>query len=265
MKSPIVHVWSLGLLFAVTLIPGGEAQAAAVLLGTAGSFAVLSGAGITNTGPTVITGDTGTFPNTAMTGFGSVVITGTHHGGDAVAQNAKLDLITAYNDAAGRSAFVEYAGGFDLVGLTLIPGVYSDSSSLFLTGTVTLDAQGDPNAVWIIQTGSTLITGSDSRVSLLNGASACNVFWQVGSSATLGTDTDFAGTILALTSITLNTGASVNGRVLARNGAVTMDTNVITLSGCAIPEPDGSLFLMSGLAALTGRRRGKAPSFSPAG
>jgi hypothetical protein len=249
--------WTFSLA-AVLGLSTGALHGATVNLGTAASFAVLAGAGITNTGATSITGDVGTFPTTSMTGFGTVVVMGTNNAGNAVTQTAKTDLILAYNDAAGRSSFVQFAGGSDMVGLTLIPGVYSSTSSLFLTGTVTLDAQGDPNAMWIIQTGSTFISGSGSRVSLINGASACNVFWQVGSSATLGTGTTFAGTILALASITLNTGATVDGRALAREGAVTMDTNVINNSNCAVPEPRSALLLLPGLAALTARRRDSA-------
>jgi hypothetical protein len=196
-----------------------------------------------------------------MTGFGSVTLLGTNQGGNAVTQNAKTDLTIAYDDAAGRSAFVQYGAGFDLVGQTLLAGVYRSNTSLFLSGTVTLDAQGDLDAVWILQTGSTLISASGSRVALINGAQACNVFWQVGSSATLGTNTEFAGTILALTSITLNSGSTVDGRVLARNGAVTMDTNNITIPHClAVPEPAGmSLFAFASVALLAIRRRNASP------
>jgi uncharacterized repeat protein (TIGR01451 family) len=204
-----------------------------VNLGTAGNFAVLAGSGITNTGPTTITGDVGTFPTTTETGFGSVTLIGTNHGGDAVTQVAKTDLTTAYNDAAGRVPATTVSG--DLGGLTLVPGVYKSASSLGLTGTLTLDAQGDPNAVFIFQMGSTLTTASGSNVSLINGAQSCNVFWQVGSSATLGTGSTFRGTILALTSITATTAATVDGRLLAMNGAVTLDTNTITRATCAIP------------------------------
>lgn len=204
-----------------------------VNLGTAASFAVLAGSGITNTGPTTIIGDVGTFPTTSETGFGTVTIIGTNHAGDAVTQGAKTDLVIAYNDAAGRVPFTVVAG--DLGGQTLTPGVYQSASSLGLTGTLTLDAQGDPNAVFIFQMGSTLTTASASSVVLINGAQACNVFWQVGSSATLGTGSAFQGTILALTSITATTGAVVNGRLLARNGEVTLDTNTITVTICDAP------------------------------
>ena len=235
-----------------------------VNLGTASGFAVLAGSGVTVAGAvntTTITGDIGTFPTTSITGLGNVVLNGTNHAGDAVTQLAKNDLVLAYNDAAARSANTTYAGGFDLVGLTLASGVYSDTSSLFLSGTLTLDAQGNSDAVWIFQTGSTLITASNSAIDLIGGAQACHVFWQVGSSATLGTNTDFMGNILALESITLNTGAAVDGRVLALNGAVTMDQNSVTRAICndgstggsggqPVPET-GSTLLLFGFGTVT--------------
>ena len=253
------------LVLAAAIFLRNEAAAipTAVNLGTASSFAVLAGSGITVAGAvnsTIITGDIGTFPTTSITGLGNVVLNGANQAGNAVTQNAKNDLVTAYNDAAGRSYDITYAGGFDLVGLTLTSGVYNDSSSLFLSGTLTLDAQGNSDAVWIFQAGSTLITASDSTVALIGGAQACHVFWQVGSSATLGTGTDFSGNIMALESITLNTSATVDGRVLALNGAVTLDNNTITMSACdipsAVPETGGTLSLLgAGLATLLGFRR----------
>lgn len=224
-------------MIAATLLPQNS-LAQMVNLGTTSGFAVLAGSGITNTGATTINGDIGTFPTTSITGLGTVTLNGVNHGGDSVTQQAKTDLITAYNDAAGRAPTTTFAPALDLGGLTLTPGVYNNPTSFGLTGTLTLNALGDPNAVWIFQTGSTLITASGSDVSLLSGAQACHVFWQVGSSATLGTNTDFAGNILALTSITLNTGATVDGRVLARNGAVVLDANTITLAVCVpVPTP----------------------------
>jgi hypothetical protein len=227
--APLLGLLSVGLLVLVA----GSAQAAAtpVQLGTADSFAVLAGAGITNTGPSTITGDLGTFPTTTMTGTASVTLTGTNHAGDAVAQGAKSDLVTAYDTAAGQGP--RSAIPADLGGQTLTPGVYSSASSLGLTGALTLNAGGDPNAVFVFQAGSTLITASASRIELINGAQSCNVFWQVGSSATLGTASTFRGTILALTSVTATTGATIEGRLLARNGSVTLDTNTITRPGCA--------------------------------
>jgi hypothetical protein len=145
------------------------------------------------------------------------------HAGDALAAQAKLDLLAAYSAAAALVPSATLAG--DIGGQTFAPGVYRSASSLGITGTVTLDAQGDPNAVFTFQMGSTLITASASNVKLINGAKASNVFWQVGSSATLGTTTSFAGTIMALASITVTTGVSVDGRALALNGAVTLDSN----------------------------------------
>ncbi|MDO8573716.1 MAG: ice-binding family protein [Candidatus Daviesbacteria bacterium] len=205
-------------------------------LGTADAFAVLAGSGITNTGATTISGDVGTFPTTTETGFAGLVTfsSGANHVGDAVTQGAKNDLVTAYNDAAGRTPVTTRAT--DLAGATLTAGVYDSADTTFeITGggTLTLDGGGDANAVFIFKMGTTLITSSSSKVVLTNSAQACNVYWQVGSSATLGTSTNFIGNILALTSITLNTSATVNGRVLARNGAVTMDTNTITRADCA--------------------------------
>jgi uncharacterized membrane protein len=231
-----------------------------VLLGTAADFSVLAGSGITNTGPTTIYGDVGTFPTPSQTGFGSVTIIGTNHVDDAVTQQAKIDLVTAYNDAAGRTPVTTVAT--ELGGTTLVPGVYNSESGTFqITGTVTLDGQGDPNAVFIFQMESTLVTASSSVVLLTNGTHSCNVFWQVGSSATIGTSSSFVGTILALTSITLTTGATVDGRVLARNGAVTMDTNTIgqtvhlegiTLTPTNATNPVGTSHTINATVAGTG-------------
>jgi hypothetical protein len=230
-KKTLATILLLGLLLfeIFTFAANNFASAASpptVLLGTAANFSVLAGSGITNTGPTTIYGDVGTYPTPSETGFGSVTIIGTNHGGDAVTQQAKTDLLTAYNDAAGRTPATTIPT--ELGGSTLIPGVYNSLSGTFgITGTVTLDGQGDPNAVFIFQMASTLTTASSSIVFLTNGTHSCNVFWQVGSSATIGTSSAFVGTILALTSITLTTSATVDGRALALNGAVTMDSNTI--------------------------------------
>jgi hypothetical protein len=207
-----------------TYVPGP----APVGLGTASSFGVLAGTTVTNTGPSVVSEDLGLSPGSAVTGFPpGTVINGTQHVADAVAVQAQIDLTTAFNDAAGRTPAIGVPA--DIGGLTLVSGVYNTAAAVGLTGTVTLDGQGDPNAVFIFQAGSTLTTASSSTVNLINGASPSNVFWQVGSSATLGTNTTFVGTVLALTSITVQTGTTVSGRVLARNGAVTLDTNTITV------------------------------------
>lgn len=214
-----------------TIVLSPVAAATAVGLGTAGQFAVLAGSTVTNTGPSVITGDVGVSPGTAVTGFPPGIVSGTIHAADAVALQAKSDLTIAYNNLAGQPCDVTLTDQ-DLGGLTLTAGVYCFSTSAQLTGTLTLDAEGDPNAVFIFQVGSTLTTASGSSVALINGAQACNVFFQIGSSATLGTATEFVGNILARTSITLNTGATLQGRALARSGAVTLDSNVITRATC---------------------------------
>jgi hypothetical protein len=228
------------LVIAVSLVataPSASAAQAQVGLGTATSFAVLGGSTVTNTGPTTISGDVGLSPGTAVVGFPPGLVTnGTIHAADAVALQAQNDVTTSFNDAAGRGPVVD--AGVDLGGQKLLPGVYNNATSMALTGTVTLDALGDPAAVFIFQAGSTLITASNATVSLVGAAQACNVFWQVGSSATIGTNTTFVGTVLALTSITMQTGATIEGRLLARNGAVTLDTNVITRPTCAtVPPP----------------------------
>jgi hypothetical protein len=167
-------------------------------LGTAGSFAVLAGSTVTNTGPSVISGNLGVSPGSAVTGFPpGMVVNGVINAGNAVAAQAQSDALVAYNSLAGQACDVNLTGQ-DLGGLTLTPGVYCFSTSAFLTGTLTLNAQGDPNAVFIFQIGSTLITASNSSVVVINGGTGCNVFFQVGSSATLGTGTSFTGNILAL-------------------------------------------------------------------
>lgn len=201
----------------------------AVALGGAGAFAVLAGSTITNTGATGLTGDMGVSPGTAVTGFPPGTLTGTLHAGDPASAAAIADLTTAYNDAAGRTlAPVAVAG--NLGGMTLPPGLYKSTSSLEVSsGDLTLDARGDANAVFIFQMASTLTTTSGRAVVLIGGAKASNVFWQVGSSATLGTTSAFKGTIMADQSITLNAGATLDGRALARIGAVTLDANAVVV------------------------------------
>jgi hypothetical protein len=245
------------ILLAITAFAGFPLQAqAAVILGTAGNFAVLAGSAVTNTGPSVIDGgDVGVNPGTAISGFppGSVTPPFTIHGADAVTLQAQADLTTAYNAAAGLAPTQDLTGQ-DLGGLTLLPGVYSFSTLAQLTGTLTLNAQGDPNAQFVFQIGSELTTATNSSVVTINGGSTpgCTVFWQVGSSATLGTGTAFEGHILALTSITLNSGASIlDGSALARNGAVTLGNNRIT--NC-VPEPATMTLALLG-GALLGLRR----------
>lgn len=211
------------------ILAGTALAAASVNLGTAKSFAVLAGTTITNTGATTITGDVGVHPGKTATGFTTVTLHGAKHLGDAVALSAKNSLVTAYNDAAGATPVTNVPT--ELGGTTLKAGVYA-SDTLGLTGTLTLDGKG----VYIFQAASTLITAPNSKVALINGATECNVYWQVGSSATLDTSTSFKGTIMALTSIAMKTGATLQGRALARNGAVTMDHNTINSSACAAPS-----------------------------
>jgi len=206
--------------------PSGAFAATQPRLGTALNYAVLAATTITNTGPTVITGNLGISPGNAskVTGFPPGVVTGTQDAADAAAVQAKIDLTTAYTDAATAPSTSDKSG-VDLCGLNLVPGVYTFNSSAQLNGPLTLTGNG----VFIFQIGSTLTTGSSSSVLLRNGAQACAVFWQVGSSATLGSATHFQGNLMALDSITMVTGANIlTGRALARNGALTLDTNQIT-------------------------------------
>jgi len=208
---------------------GTPAGQAAVVLGAAANFAVLAGSTVTNTGVTMVTGDLGVSPGTAVTGFPPGVVSGATHAGDATAAQAQLDLTTAFNDAAGRTVGAVTVAG-NLGGQTLTPGLYKSTSSLEISsGNLTLDAQGDANAVFIFQMATTLTTTTGRQVILSGGAKAANIVWQVGSSATLGTMSVFAGTILADQSITLTTGTTLNGRALARSGAVTLDANDVTV------------------------------------
>jgi len=224
---------TLALAFLLALAATTSAQAQApVGLGTTGSFGVLGGSTVTNTGPTVVNGDLGVSPGSAVTGFPPGTVNGAIHAADAVAGQAKADLVTAYDDAAGRACNTGLTGQ-DLGGMTLTGGVYCFTSSAQLTGTLVFDAQGNPDAVLIFQIASALTTASASTVSLINGAQSCNIFWQVGSSATLGTTTTFRGNVFALTSISAQTGATVDGRLLARNAATTLDSNTITRAQCA--------------------------------
>jgi hypothetical protein len=210
------------------------AQASPVHLATVSPFVVLGGATVTNTGPSVLNGDLGVAPGTALVGFGlPAVVNGARHGNDAVAKQAQSDLTTAYDVAAGQPvAPANDLTGTDLGNRRLNAGAYRFTSSAQLTGTLTLDGQGNPGAQFVFEIASTLTTASASSVVLINGASPCNVYWQVGSSATLGTTTAFQGNVMALTSISLNDGASVIGRVLARNGQVSLIDNVLSAPRC---------------------------------
>ena len=218
-------------------------------LGAAEPFAVLGGSTVTNTGPSVITGNLGVSPGSSITGFPPGIVAGSMHAGDATALLAQNSLVTAYN-ALGTEPCTSNRTGQDLGGLILTPGIYCFDTSAGLTGTLTLDAQGNPNAVFIIRTGSTLTTASGSRVLLINGGQPCDVFWQVGSSATLGTSSSMIGNIIALTSITATTQATVLGRLLARNGATTLDSNTVDLTSCLAPVPTLGEWAMIGLMAL---------------
>lgn len=238
----------LGLLALGSLLPltfaGGVVAAGppSVGLGTADSYAVLAGDTITNTGATTITGDLGLYPGTSVTGAPTVI--GASNVNNGAAQQAKADLRTAYLDAEGRPGAVLVAAGA-LGGRTLAPGLYKDvgaPASLGIAAGETLTLQGDASSVWIFQSASTLIAETGSRVVLSGGAQACNVFWQVGSSATLRTGASFVGTVLAHTSITVENSVTVGGRLLAGAqangaGALTMDTDTITRSTCAVAPP----------------------------
>jgi hypothetical protein len=281
----------LGCAFALIFPYVNSARALEVDLGTANAFAVLAGSAITSTGGSVVNGDLGLSPGTAVTGFPPGVVNGTTHVADAVALQAQQDLTTAYNAAAGLAPNTILTGQ-NLGGLTLTPGVYFFASSAQLTGTLTLNGEGLADPLFVFQIGSTLTTATGSSVVTINDDGSTtpgiSVFWQVGSSATLGTTTAFEGNILALTSITATTGATdLDGRLLAQDGAVTLDDNTITAppaegnggtgnggtgnggtgnggTGTGVPDAGNTLRLLgSGLAALLvfGRRFSRPPSW----
>ena len=231
------------LVVVVMAIPAAAMAAveAPVLLGTTSSYAVLAGSGITVAGPvnsTTINGDIGTFPTTSITGLGNVVLNGTNQDGNTLTQGAKTDLITAYNDAAGRTGGVSIVGN-ELANKTLTPGVYKAGSGvLYLSsGTLTLDAQNNPDAVFILQASSGLTIASETNIELVNDARFCRVFWVVPSDATLQTGSHFVGHLFAMNSIFVFTGATIEGQLLARNGAVTLDNNTITNGLCTSQSP----------------------------
>jgi hypothetical protein len=232
---------SLVLLGFVVVAESASAGAPGLVnLGNAAQYSVLAGSTVTNTNISNLAANVGLNPGTSVTGFppGLLGPGATIHAADFPAINAQSDLTTAYNDAAGRTPDATETG--DLGGQTFVAGVYKSTHPLELTGTVTLDAQGDSTSVFIFQADSTLVTATNSTVNLINGAQACRVYWQVGSSATLQTSTKFKGTILAQASITVNNGVVVEGRALARTAAVTLDGDTFIKPGCVNATPTTS-------------------------
>ncbi len=226
---------ALGIFVSTQMTTIAQARAPRVRLGTTTLYSVLAGSTVTNTGPTTISGSAGgsvgLSPGTSFTGSASVTLSGSVHIADGAAEIAKADLVTAYNDLGIPTPTV--LSSPDLAGRVVVAGTYKTSAGTFSnSGKLTLDAKGDPNAVFIFQAASTVITSTASSMALTNGAQACNVFWRVGSSATLGVNSTFIGSVIALTSITATTGAKILGQLLARNGAVTLDTNTIINNAC---------------------------------
>ena len=210
------------------VIPVQTTKMSTVSLGATSSLALLAGSGITSTGATVITGDIGLSPGSSIGGFPPGILNGTQHINDNISTQAKIDLTAAYDDLAGRTSTDIVTLSGNIGGLTLTPGLYKSTSSLAVSsGDLTFDAKGDATAVFIIQIASTLTTTSGRQVILAGGALASNIFWTVGTSATFGTTSVFKGTVLAMQSITFNTGATLDGRAFARTGAVTMAGNTI--------------------------------------
>lgn len=237
------------------LVIAGSSQAATISLGAAESFAVLGGSTVTNTGSSVIIGDVGVSPGSAITGFPPGIINGDLHAADAVAAQAHAAAVTAYGQLTALVTTSDLTGQ-NLGGLTLTPGIYNFSSTASLTGNLTLDGLGQADPFFAFIIGTTLTTASASQISLINGAQAANLFFRVGTSATLGTGSLFSGNILADQSITITTGTVLqSGRALAINGAVTLDTNNINI----VPEPSGIIFLLPSCGVLLSQRSRKMP------
>jgi Ice-binding-like/WxL domain surface cell wall-binding len=232
-----------------------DAATAGVNLGTAGSYAALGGTSVTNTGLSVLSGNVGTSPAASIVGFPPGVITGTFHAGDAAAAQARVDLGVGIADAASRTPIAQFAG--DLNGLTFTPGVYHSAAAMALTGTLTLDAQGDPTAVFIFQVDAALNTAAASQVSLVNGASAANVYWEAAGAVGTGAASSFSGTIMTPAAITIGAGGSLNGRALAY-GTVTLGDNVVTpppvvtAGSLSISVPSGPVSLGSHADTVSG-------------
>lgn len=265
MNGKYIRVALMSTALAAALFP--MTSNAAITLGRAGDFAVLSNTTVTNTGPSQVVGNIGVSPGSAVTGFPPGSVTGNIYTGAGVASQAQADLHTAYAAAAGLMPGYSLSGQ-DLGGMTLQPGTYAFASSANLNGILTLDYRGDPNAQFVFQIGSTLTTGSLSSVRSINGggASGGSVFWQIGSSATIGSATDFEGHLLAFTSITLNTGANiVAGSAMALNGAVTLDTNRI-VALAPVPEPEISALYLAGtgLIGFIGLKKRRRQRYSAA-
>ena len=246
-KSKVINVrgWIIVLAVAAMFVrQDATAAQAPVALGSDATFGVLAATTVTTIPTTTVNGDLGVSPGNTVTG--SPIVNGTMHLGDPTAAQAQLDLTTAYNDAAGRTVGAITVAG-NLGGQTLAPGLYKSATSLEISsGDLTLDASGDANGVWIFQMGSTLVTTVGRQVILSGGAQAANVYWQVGSSATIGGSSVFKGTIMADISVTMNTSATLEGRALARNGAVALDANTITVPTVTSPPVLESAAVVNG-------------------
>lgn len=237
----------MGLALTVALLfphQGAAAGQEPVNLGSASSFAVLAGTQITGNAATTIEGNVGVSPAGAITGITPGMVSGTIHTNDPIAAQAQLDLVTAFDDAAGRTIgaipHLPVLGDGEI----LPPGLYTSNAAYFsITGNLTLDAQGDPDAVWIFQMSSTLLPAASSQVILINGARSRNIFWQIGSAATLGANAVLAGNLLALEAITMGAGARLDGRALVQHTFVTLDANAITKKGLYSDQPWRILFM----------------------